>query len=462
MLKTHSLSFRIILASLVLLPILLSFSAYMLDRAFQRSLYTAEQEALVAQIYALLGATDPGEESLEAPTRLSDPRFSTPDSGLYALILDGDNHVVWQSDSLALSPWEEDSNVAGHIPIIQSGDKDFFEFTLNNKVHFVFSLGTIWEFDFGEQLFQFTVIHTKEQIKKEIVSYRKTLWMWLAGLACLLIVIQTVVMRWGLAPLKSLAFQIKQLESGDLHQLEGRYPEEISPVTSNINLLLASEKSQRERYKNTLGDLAHSLKTPLAIIRSQFEHSKGSQQGTSINDLYSTVDEQIERMSDIVQHQLNRASSNIKKTYSSSVDISVIFSRLVSALGKVYREKNVSAENKMPDNLMLLGEEDDFMELFGNILENAFKYCHQQVRVTAINDGKFTTVCIEDDGEGIQPELQEMVLNRGARLDTTKPGQGIGLTVALDILSSYDGALKIEQSDLGGARFVLSFSTPNI
>ena len=449
----RSLTSRIFIASLILLPLLLSFSAYMLDRAFTKSLHSAEEQALLAQIYALLGATEPEENKLKPPLQMSDPRFSTPESGLYGVIIDNENKIIWQSDSLINATWRSDHDLKNAIPKNSPGQYYFTQEKIADETYFLYSLGTIWEFEEGEKAFQFIVIHSQAQIKQELKTYRKTLWLWLTGLALMLIIIQTAVIRWGLLPLQILASQIKQIEQGTKAQLDGQYPREISAVTNNINLLLTSEKKQRERYKNTLGDLAHSLKTPLAIIRSQM--GKTNLDDNNVEKPEAIIDQQIDRMSNIVQHQLNRASSQIKKTYLSKIDLYSLIEKLSNALQKIYREKEIHFVNQLEQPTMLYATEDDVMELFGNLVENAFKYSNKRVNISSTFQGNDIFIIIDDDGPGVPDEMKQTVLTRGARADTKQPGQGIGLAVATDIISSYDGALNIETSDFGGARFVV-------
>ena len=421
----------------------------MLERAFVKSLMLAEREALFAQMYALLGATDPGETSLLPPSGLSDPRFSTAGSGLYASIRSSKQSILWQSDSLALSEITFLEAFNEQLPNVTQGIELFNEIQLGQQAYFYLSLGTVWTLDNGDQNFQFTILHTKENLEKEIHSYRTALVFWLFGLAVILIGVQIIVVRWGLSPLNVLAKEIKSIEAGKKAALENAYPLEIDPVTKNINLLLESEKVQRERYKNTLGDLAHSLKTPLAIIRSQIESLTDVSAAEQIND-------QVESMSNIVRHQLNRATSSIQKTYLSPVDIKHICERIVGALKKVYRDKNLTINLHISDSIYVLAEKDDLLEVFGNIIENACKYSASQVSITAQTSPDTVNVLIEDDGPGIEESQKQQVLERGARLDTSLPGQGIGLSVALDILSSYNAGLKIETSELGGAKFIVS------
>ena len=206
-------------------------------------------------------------------------------------------------------------------------------------------------------------------------------------------------------------------------------------MSRNLNRVLEAESVQRERYKQTMADLAHSLKTPLAVLKS--------------TDKMSDMHEQVERMDQIIGYQLNRAIISRTTGYvGPEVDLKAQAKRLASAIGRVYPQVTFEwAFPKYPINLRM--DEKDLMEVLGNLIENACKYGRTRVRISA--DRYAFSVC--DNGDGISPRDYERVLQRGIRLDNLDRGQGIGLAVVSDIVHSYDFELKIATSDLGGACF---------
>lgn len=436
---TSSLIRRQWLASACFLPILVGFSAFTLNRAFVNSLDSAENDALLAQVYSLIALAEPAEDTLYLPSYLSNPRLETPESGLYARVTNDLGEYIWHSNSLEASPLH-----FARLPSTKAGHPRFSD--INTSYEELFrgvSFSTIWELHGSDQRFTFEVFHSQRNKLSEIRSYQKALLGWLGAMALLLIAIQSFIAKWGLRPLKTLAKEIQQIERGAQEGLEGNYPKEIRPVTKSLRKLLASEGAQRQRYKNALADLAHSLKTPLAVVRSQLENS----------DKDLVIDEQIERMSSIVAHQLRRANAEVKSIYGPQTDISAVIERLCTALAKVYQDKGIHFSKQLAPSLYSQTQESDAMEVLGNIIENACKYGREQVRISADIEDNFVVVRIEDDGAGIPEEMRDHILDRGARVDTSKRGQGIGLAVAVDILSSYNGALKIEASTLGGANF---------
>lgn len=432
----------------MLLPLLLGFSATMLNHAYQRSLRTAERDALHGQIYILLGAAEPSESGLQLPPVLSEPRYSSVNSGLMAWVINTKGAMQWRSRSSELVHPDDMPTVT---TAFSPGRVQFFSAWIEDREYYAISYDTIWDINDKERGYRFIAMHSRQPMLNELEAYQKRLWKWLGGLAFLLIVVQTLVAKWGLSPLRKLAADLEKVEEG-LKQLPGAYPAEIQPVTDNLNRVLRSERAQRERYRNTLSDLAHSLKTPLAVIRGQLENK----QHLSAESLAHAIDEQVSRMSAIVDHQLRRASAQVTQANrSSSVQVKPLVERLARAMQKVYQSKSIQLRLDIGEHLVFHGDEADLMELLGNLIDNACKYGRHSVAISAQQQGRDLVVSVEDDGPGVEADVQQTILTRGARADTATPGQGIGLAVAVDILSSYGGSIDIFRSKLGGAGFTI-------
>lgn len=436
--KAPSLIRRLWLASALTLPILIGFSSFALNRAYTNSLDSAEYEALLSQIYAMLAIAEPDGDGLLMPDVMANPRFETPSSGLYARIINASGDRVWLSNSLLSSPLSFALTAVPSAGTIREGWPE-----IENTQHRSLSFTTVWEMDGKDSLFTFELFHAQDAKHAEIRTYQRALALWLGGMAALLLLTQVVITLWGLKPLKALAKEIDQVETGQSERLSGFYPSEISPVTRSLNRLLSSEEARRERYKNSLSDLAHSLKTPLSVIRSQGGSAKKD----------TLIDEQVDRMSAIVDHQLKRASAEVQTLYTARLALRPIVTRIANALQKVYADKNISCSITVPDGFNVSIEENDCMEILGNILENAFKYGKTAVNVSAYQEESVCIIAVEDDGPGITKKQSDDILARGARADTHTSGQGIGLAIAVDILSSYNGALEVGRSAAGGAAF---------
>lgn len=420
----------------------------MLNHAYQRSLRSAERDTLRSQIYVLLGAAEPAEQGIQLPPVLPEPRFSSINSGLIGWALDTQGKVQWRSRSGELLNSDKLPSVKSEF---QSGRERFFNAFIDGHEYYAISYDTLWDVDNNEQGFRFMVMHSRDPIKNELQAYQKRLWRWLGGLALLLVIVQTLIAKWGLSPLRKLASDLERIEEGLQRELKGHYPAEIQPVTDNLNRVLRSEQAQRERYRNTLSDLAHSLKTPLAVVRGHI----GNTHDLNHENLVSVVDEQISRMSAIVDHQLRRASAQVTQASHTAVAIQPILERLVNAMHKVYQHKGVLCKIHIPPKLNFHGDEADLMELLGNLIDNACKYGKKQVKISCKRIATKLEIQIEDDGPGVAADVRQAILTRGARADTVTPGQGIGLAVAVDILTSYGGNIDIVQSPLGGASFKL-------
>ncbi|BFM05435.1 two-component system sensor histidine kinase PhoQ [Halioxenophilus aromaticivorans] len=442
-----SLSGRLIIASVLVLPIFVLMSGVALDRSFARSQEVAELERMRVQVYLLLGAAEIFDGQIWLPDQLQEPRFNQPESGLYARVT-GNDQVLWQSPSALMTTFPE-SNAS---PLF-TGQEIYWSTTVGDKAAKALSFDVAWDTEDGlEKNYRFEVYHDQTAVTAERASYQRQLWRWLGSMTILLIVIQWAIQLWGLRPLKGLADDLGKLHSGENLTLSENYPAEIKPVIQNLNEVLVAEREQRDRYRHTLGDLAHSLKTPLAVIRSNL--SSGELQR-------SVVNEQITRMDDIVRHQLQRSVSQSGNSVKRQCDLKPIIERLLTALGKVYRDKNLTITTDLAEPCMMAGDESDFMEMLGNLLDNACKYTHQQVHVAAYEQAEELVINISDDGPGVPEHKRATILQRGARADTAQSGQGIGLAVVVDILSSYGGSLTVDESHFGGAEFTIELPIPS-
>ncbi|SQH12977.1 two-component system sensor histidine kinase PhoQ [Providencia heimbachae] len=263
---------------------------------------------------------------------------------------------------------------------------------------------------------------------------------------------------WSLRPIKSLVSQLSSLENGERDTLDENPPSELRGLVRNLNILLTNERKRYSKYRTTLSDLTHSLKTPLAVLQSTLRLLRSGKQ-MNIEQAEPIMLEQIGRISQQVGYYLHRASTqgdeNLMLREISSVP-SVIDS-LSSALHKVYQHKGVSITVDISPEITWLGQPNDFMEVMGNVMENACKYCLEFVEVTAHVGQDSLTLIVDDDGPGVPESKRSVIFVRGQRADTLRPGQGLGLSIAVDIIDQYDGEICINDSPLGGARVMVTF-----
>jgi two-component system sensor histidine kinase PhoQ len=445
----QSLHGRLLLAASLVLAGFLGATGLALDKAFRVSAEAAMQDRLQSYIYALLAAADDDENGrMIPPQALPEPRFSKPDSGLYAIITRHDNESLWRSSSLT----GRDIDVTEQQ---RPGERRFRRLARADMQLYALAFGVAWEDDAGtEALYTFTVAEDTSVFQAEIDSFRSTLWRWLGGMAVVLLFAQGFILRWGLRPLRTVIADLQQIEKGRTDRLDGHYPRELTGLTSSLNSLIEHSKVVQTRYRNSLDDLAHSLKTPLAILQSGCVDSKDTADAS-----HAFVSEQVERMDEIISHQLQRAAVSGRTTLAKPVPVGRVVERLLRSLDKVYREKQVTIDLELDPSATFTGDEADLTEILGNLLENAYKYCHNKVRVSVVThqhpDG--VAISIEDDGPGIAPEQVDAVLQRGTRMDESVPGQGIGLSMTSEIISVYGGQLAFAASPLGGTLLRVSF-----
>jgi two-component system sensor histidine kinase PhoQ len=295
--------------------------------------------------------------------------------------------------------------------------------------------------------YTFAVAEDLAELNREVAGFRVSLWRWLGAMSLLMLLALALILGWGLRPLRRVAAEVAAVESGRQRRIEGIYPAELGLLTDNLNTLLAQERARQQRLDHALGDLAHSLKTPMAVMAGVIDETASDVPGRRI------LHEQLGRMREIVEYQLRRARAGAIQTHGLAPRVSVrrTAERLAASLAKVYREKSVTLDFALEGDPAFKGSESDLMELLGNLLDNAYKWCRGRVRLTAGQAQGHLQISVEDDGPGIGYEEAERLMERGVRADETAPGHGLGLAVARQIVLAYGGRIEIGRSSLGGA-----------
>jgi len=440
----RSLNARVTLGAGLVLAVFIALSALALERAFRDSARSAMQERLLAQVYLLMSAAEVDAQGhLTMGNSPSEPKLEMPGSGLYAAVTDGEGHVVWRSRSAV----SVDAPNGSGLP---AGTQRFEE-AIGQKSgeFFLQSYGVSWSTAGRSFPFTFSVAEVLDPYRQQLSIYRRSLWGWLGAMAVLLLAAQWMILRWGLRPLRKVTDELSRVESGEQQQIAGKYPTEVRRLTENLNTLLTHERAQQKRYREALADLAHSLKTPLAVVRVALSETK------TPTELARNLDEQVGRMDRIVGYHLQRAAASGRSGMVVAQPVLPAVERMLAAIGKVYADKHVKTEMRIGPSIRFRGDEGDLMELLGNVLDNAFKWAKGCIRVTASLRDDRLDLTVEDDGPGIPEADAQRVLQRGARADESVPGHGIGLAVTGDIVEAYGGHIVIARSDLGGAAVTL-------
>lgn len=434
-----SLNARLNLTASLVLVAFLGLTGLALERAFHDAGLTAVEDRLQAQVYTLLAAADVGD-GLRMPRALPEARFSSPDSGLYARIVGDRGDTLWQSPSL----------LGFHIPFPATGADGIAVFApidaSDGRALYALSFSVQWELEEGRaRRLVFQVAESREILASQMARFRRSLWSWLAAAALALLLAQGLVLRFGLAPLRRVAAELAEIESGSRQRLSSRYPRELARLTERINAFIETGHGRLERSRNALAQLAHSLKTPLAVLRSTLDGDADAQ------GMRRSLSEQTAHMHRTIDYQLQRAAASGPTPLAPAVEVAPLLARLRDSLIKVYAGKRLSVDVEVDTDMAVHADEGDLMEIFGNVLDNACKWARSRVRVRARRDAAGLCVRIDDDGPGIPGDKIEAVLARGVRADTTTPGHGIGLAVVRDIVvDAYGGGIDIAAGELGG------------
>lgn len=443
-----SLSSRLLVSVSVLMLFFFGATIVVLDTAFVSAGEQAREDILDGYLMQLLAAAEPDDNGvLSLPIDLFEAGFNNIGSGLYAELRGEVGDVLWQSQSALglILPTSENSEL---------GQRVFARNPLADGTPMLsLSLAVQWEFQDGTlRPYVFQVSESLHSFNAQIARFRGQLFGWFGAVALIMLLAISVLMRGLLSPLRQVETEIGEIEQGKRASLSEDFPTELSGVARNMNLLIGSERARSDRYRHTLDNLAHSLKTPLAAIRALFGHS------ASQLEYEEKVNALIERMDDIIRYQLRKPATTADKLVRQNVAVEEEVLRLVDGLRKVYRDKQPQFSIDVEPGMQFRGDSGDLLELAGNLLDNACKWCAKQVKITIhhaeAGDGGML-MCVDDDGPGIPEESVDALLNRGTRLDESTPGHGIGLAIVNDIAGSYGGSIEITRSTLGGARVVI-------
>ncbi|MFI3187605.1 MAG: ATP-binding protein [Methylococcaceae bacterium] len=441
--KIKSLSFRLLLSAGLVLAAFFALVSVVLEQGFRESAEQGLKEKLQVQVYSLLSAAElKNSGDLNMPPSLPEPQFATPGSGLYGFIHLAKNNLVWRSPSaigLDIKP-----------PVELSPGT--MKFLLTEHGRYTLHYAVIWKNMAGvEREYIFTVTEDAQFVSNQVSRFRETLRGWLLALGLVLMFIQLALLRWGLKPLRVIVKDLEAIEQGRKTHLDGDYATELEGLAGNLNAFIHSERAHLERYRNALADLAHSLKTPLSILR-------GCAESFSVNR--ESVKEQIFRMDEIVEYQLQRAAAKGKHKTTGTIDLAVVIKKIGASLNKVYSDKNITFDITVPEPSLIYYEEGDIYEIAGNLMDNACKWCQQSVKVcVSLNEHKgrrdfSVLLTVDDDGPGIPVEKLAEILKRGVRADENVHGHGIGMAVVHELVGLMGGLLAGKKSDtLGGMKW---------
>ncbi|WP_459208161.1 ATP-binding protein [Pseudomonas sp. MLB6B] len=441
----RSLRLRLMLAAAVLAVLFMLALLPALQKAFSLALQESIEQRLASDVTTLISAARVERGQLKMPALLPDERYNLPASGLLGYIFDRQGTLVWRSRATNTQHINYQPRYDGRgneFARIRQGDgEEFFVYDVEVKL-----LGG------KSAAFSIVALQPVSGYQHTLDGLREKLYLGFGAALLALLALLWAGLTWGLRSLRHLSRELDQVEAGARDGLSREHPSELLRLTGSLNRLLHSEREQRQRYRDSLDDLAHSLKTPLAVLQGV-----GEGMGAGEREQARVLQSQIERMSQQIDYQLQRASLRKSGLVRHQVEVRPLLDSLCSTLAKVYRDKQVQVSLDLPERARLPVEQGALLELLGNLLENAYRLCLEQVRVSLRQGVGFIELCVEDDGPGVPAAQRQRILQRGERLDRQHPGQGIGLAVVKDIIDSYDAELSLEDSTLGGAAFRIVF-----
>ncbi len=455
--KLNSLSARLFAAAAVWALVVLPITAFVLISVYRGAVernFDARLNVYLTDLVADLAATrsDPAAK----PPSLTDPLFTLPFSSWYWQItpLGDSKGPLLASDSLldqrlslpSQSGIIADQNQLRHAYI--SGPEKQRLRILEREITLKMAGNT------GAR-FSFAVSGAAAEIDRTISEFRTLLVVALTILGVGLVLVTYFQVLFGLRPLRAIGRGLAAIRSGNAEQLEGELPTEIVPLQRELNALIQSNRAIVERARTHVGNLAHALKTPLSVITNEAAGKKTS--------FARKVSEQAKLMNDQVAHHLNRASMAARSGFiGSQTEVNPVVSSLVRALQRIYEERNLVISHRCPHGTIFRGEKHDLEEMIGNLLDNACKWAEHNIEITVApqtKDGDLNSenilIMVDDDGPGLPEEQRDSVIQRGRKLDETKPGSGLGLSIVADLAGLYTGSLSLEESSRGGLRVKL-------
>lgn len=432
----YSIRARLLLGAALVLVAFMAGAGIAVQRAHADSVRDAHFARLQGTVYLLLAGTELDSAGvLQMPSDFAEPRLSLPQSGLYAGIYNVARGELWRSPSSVgvQPPLRQEGLETGqwHHDTLRHGKRNYL----------AVSYAVRWAIGTQTAPLVVTVMEDSAAFDREIATFSRTLWVWLGGACVLLLLAQLLLLRWGLAPLRRVAAEIGRIEGGAQQRIEGSYPTEISGLTDGLNALIQQERTRQERQKEALSFLAHSLKTPLAVLRNALQQPA---------QLPAAVEQQVSRMDEIVQHQLGRARSGGASRFAPPVPVAQVLGRVRDALAKVYAEKDLQFSLVCPASLNWRIDESDLFEMAGNLMDNAAKWANERVTASAERTREGLVLRVDDDGPGFTDT--ESVLQMHVRMDERVPGHGVGLAIVSDLVAAHQGKVTLSRGPLGGAR----------
>ncbi len=453
--RANSLAFRLFLWATGLTVVILMVTGLALSSLYRHAVERAFDRRLDVYLRTLVAdVASPEEGNDKFPQSIGEPLFELPLSGWYWQVTRLDtpkpelhsSRSLWDSNLPRLRNAEDAASASGgYLKGYAQGPEEVRLRLVERNI------------DLGDDgRYRIAVAGDASEIDDEMRSFDRTIGGIFAALAVALLLTTALQVRFGLSPLKRISESLAAIRSGRAERLEGEFPVEIASLARETNALIEANREIVERARTHVGNLAHALKTPLSVIVNEA--------AARTNDpLAQKVLEQAEIMRDQVARQLERARLAARSTVVGTlIDVPPVVTALARTMEKLHRERDIAIAIDLPDHACFRGEQQDLEEMIGNLIDNACKWAQSRVAIEVLadrpaGDGKARVrVIIDDDGPGLSPAEREQVALRGQRLDESKPGSGLGLSIVVELAGLYGGVLTLGTAPIGGLRAELA------
>ncbi|QIL81344.1 ATP-binding protein [Diaphorobacter sp. HDW4A] len=457
--SSGSLRTRLLIGALAWIIVTLALAGWGLRNLFKEHIEQQLETQLVLHLNQLSAAVNvqPGGKIAVIPLA-SDNRFEQPLSGLYwqidELRLDEQQHPQVTREAMARSRslWDQALAMPTAVRFATSG-KNYRALTLHDSENNTLLAVTrnLQLPDANSPPLRLTIAADSALMTEPLQRFTSMLLLTLGILALGLAIAVLIQLQLALQPLKQLRERLSAVRNGDASTLEGRFPQELQPLVNEFNKVLHTNAEIVQRARTQAGNLAHAVNTPLAILRNAAEHETGS--------LARLVTEQASTAQRQIDHHLARArAASAARSSGLRTPVLAPLQALRRTMEKLHAERGLHFDmNDVPPELAFRGEEQDFFELMGNVIDNAGKWATGRVVVNAAlsHDSMMLEITVDDDGPGLSEHERELVFQRGMRLDEQRPGSGLGLDIVRDLAQTYGGEVQALESPMGGLRMRL-------
>jgi len=438
----RSITSRLVIGTSVFIAIFIILLAFSISYSVHKRAESARFDALKGIVYGVLGAVDIDDNaqfSIDSAS-LPDEQLNNFNASLFAEVIGNDRRQLWKSNS-TIHPLPE-------TEIRPINDWQFEKVEADNGVELLRVQYVIaWELANGEELpFIVHVAENVEDLTSQLRRFDRVLWLALLGVAPILPLVQFIMLRLSLKPLRDIGQEVDDIESGHRDALSESVPEELRPLTSGLNALLSAERERHAQYRNLLGDLSHNLKTPLSVLQNIAD---------SDGDNAQTIVQQTELMKSTLEQYAKRATIKSPRYLSPTIPVKPYIIRITQSLKKLFDSPSPQFDIQLSEDFTVRMDESDLLEIIGNLLENSCKYGAGKILITETPEQALLT--ISDDGPGWPDGNLQDFMQRGVRADTRTHGQGIGLAVSDQIMRAYGGKLELSRGQHGGATVNLHF-----